>query len=150
MCFANFQNQTAGSKTALKSLVNQFTSSVTEMKLIPRQSPQSPPWFEMKSSQVILWDRSNSEEEQSVEFNIRSSKLFKICWTFQTKNRRASKEDVRNSNVLFVCIVVLALPLSWISIQIKSKHCKLGIPHFTNSAVSHFHFHYFYIQRPQC
>ena len=46
-------------------MVNQYTSSVTEIKLIPRQSPQSPPRFEMKSSQVILWDRSNSGEIQT-------------------------------------------------------------------------------------
>ena len=41
---------------------NQYTSSIIDTKLIPRQSPQSPPRFEMKSSQVILRDLSNSEE----------------------------------------------------------------------------------------
>ena len=41
---------------------NQYTSSIIDTKLTPRQSPQSPPRFEMKSSQVILRDLSNSEE----------------------------------------------------------------------------------------
>ena len=99
--FIGFQNQTACSVTARKSLiVNQYTNSVTEMKLIPRQSPQIPPRFEMKSSQVIFCDLSNSEEVQIWR-----------NWTkyiiFQTKDGWASKEYVHHSNVLVICIVVV-------------------------------------------
>ena len=39
---------------------NQKRISVTETKLTPRQRPQMPPKLEMKSSQVILGDLSNS------------------------------------------------------------------------------------------
>ena len=55
VCLANLYDQPDLPKTLPKSLrVNQYTSSMTDMKLTPRQSPQMPPKLEMKSSQVIL------------------------------------------------------------------------------------------------
>ena len=39
--------------------------SITETKLIPRQSPHTPPMLEMKSNQVILADRSNSKQQKN-------------------------------------------------------------------------------------
>ena len=40
--------------------------SMTETKLIPRQSPHTPPMLEMKSNQVILADRSNSKQHKEI------------------------------------------------------------------------------------
>ena len=44
--------------------------TMTDMKLTPRQRPQTPPRLEMKSSQVILWDLSNSEELEMTTFEM--------------------------------------------------------------------------------
>ena len=58
-----------------------------------------PPKLEMKSSQVILRDLSNSEElEMKIDLCLQLH--------FPTKGSWTSKEDVHHSNVLLICVVV--------------------------------------------
>ena len=93
-------NQPDFHKTLPKSLrVNQYTSSMTDTKLTPRQSPQMPPRLEMKSSQVILGAFSNSEWEKLKCFLIHCfciSKPVQVVWTENTFKKRF------NPNYLFV------------------------------------------------
>ena len=86
---------------------NQKRISVTETKLTPRQRPQMPPKLEMKSSQVILGDLSNSANSLGVDDN--------CCKLFGTQYCRASKIDVDQCNVLFICIVQLVSLVSTFS-----------------------------------
>ena len=72
-----------------------------------------PPRLEMKSSQVILRDLSNSEElEMKIDLCLQLH--------FPTKGSWTSKEDVHHSNVLLICVVV-SLPLYWI-INNENEH----------------------------
>ena len=60
--FSTALNSLQQSQILLKILAkNQKKISMTDTKLIPRQSPQKPPTLEIKSNQVIFLDLSNSE-----------------------------------------------------------------------------------------
>ena len=83
------------------------------MKLIPRQRTHTPPRLEMKSSHVILCDRSNSENEECEKLceYLRSKTKAEALkkWCFNTKYSWTSKEDVQYSYILLIGIVVSVL-----------------------------------------
>ena len=94
-------------KNLLQSLmVNQKRISATETKLIPRQSPQNPPKPEMKSSQVIFGDLSNSENDvQMVIINSshhRRSALQKRCSQLQYPSHRHHNAVPPEKNVKII------------------------------------------------
>ena len=97
--------------------------SAIETKLIPRQSPQSPPKPEMKSNHVIFGILSNSEMvklfanwDPVVQLLPSCYKIsIKLCgninlnwivWIKPTIDRWLSEEEIQNSYVLLVGIVV--------------------------------------------
>ena len=75
---------------------NQYKISVTETKLIPRQSPQIPPKLETKLNQLILGDLSNSEKK-TVMLTKRSLSLTKYSWV--------PKKDVDDRYIFLIGIV---------------------------------------------